>query len=260
MSTVGTDTPTLHAASADGDPLLAGLRRLMRLADGAAEPETVMRALAGELFELLGAAEVHVHHLAIAPGASPQAATRRSAAVDPVVVYMFGGDGRLSYDVPSAERPPGVAWVASTGQSVLVDGARELIGAVPRVAATGEATGALLLPLTVRGEIEAVVVVVRRGAARARRARDAAGRGPRRPGRRRARAAARARRSRDRRGDGLHEPPRDAPSPARRDRPRGARPRDASPACCSTSTTSSSSTIATGTPPGMRCCAGSHVR
>ena len=164
MSTVGTDTPTLHAASADGDPLLAGLRRLMRLADGAAESETVMRVLAGELFELLAAAEVHVHHLAIAPGASPPGGDSQVAAVDPVVVYMFGGDGRLSYDVPSAERPPGVAWVASTGQSVLVDGARELIGAVPRVAATGEATGALLLPLTVRGEIEAVVVVVRRGA------------------------------------------------------------------------------------------------
>ncbi len=162
MSTVGRDAPRLSSATSGGDDqLLAGLRRLMRLADGAAEPEAVMRALASELFGLLGAAEIHVHHLAPEPGA--QGGEPRAAAVDPVVVYMFGGDGRLGYDVPSAERPPGVAWVASTGQSVLVAGARELIGAVPRVAATSEATGALLLALTVRGEIEAVVVVVSRG-------------------------------------------------------------------------------------------------
>jgi diguanylate cyclase (GGDEF)-like protein len=162
MSTVGTDAPTLQAASPDRDSLLAGLRRLMRLADGAAEPEAVMRALAGELFALLAAAEVHVHHLASGPeahGGDPQLATG-----DPVVVYMFGGEGRLSYEMPRTERPPGVAWVASTGQSVLVTGARELIGAVPRIAVTGEVTSVLLLPLTVRGEVEAVVVVVRRGA------------------------------------------------------------------------------------------------
>jgi diguanylate cyclase (GGDEF)-like protein len=161
MSTAGRDTPTLPV-TADGDPLLAGLRRLMRLGDGTAEPEAVARALAGELFVLLRAAEVHFHHLAPAPGTpggDPQA-----AAADPVVVYMFGGEGRLSYEIPYAERSPGVAWVASTGQSVLVTGARELIGAVPRVAATGEVTSALLLPLTVRGEVEAVVVVVRRAA------------------------------------------------------------------------------------------------
>jgi diguanylate cyclase (GGDEF)-like protein len=157
MSTVGTDAPRLQVASPDGDLLLAGLRRLMRLADSAAEPEAVMRALAGELFVLLTAAEIHVHHLAGAQVGDPQA-----AAADPVVLYMFGGDGRLSYEVPSAERPPGVAWVASTGQSVLVTGARELIGALPRVAATGEVSSALLLPLAVRGEVEAVVVVVRR--------------------------------------------------------------------------------------------------
>jgi diguanylate cyclase (GGDEF)-like protein len=160
MNTVGTDTPTLPAATAERDPLLAGLRRLMRLADSATEPEAVMRSLAGELFALLGADEVHVHHLrAVADDPERDLLTEAS---DPVVVYLFGGEGRLGYEVPPAERPPGVAWVASTGQSVLLAGARELAGAVPRVAATGGVTGALLLALTVRDEVEAVVIVVRR--------------------------------------------------------------------------------------------------
>ncbi len=159
MSTVGTDTPTLPGAGADSDPLLAGLRRLMRLADSAADPEAVMRALAGELFALLGADEVHMHHLL--PVAGTPDGDPLAEATDPVVVYMFGGDGRLSYEVPHAERPPGVAWVASTGQSVLATGARELAAAVPRVAATGGVARALLLPLTAREEVEAVVAVVR---------------------------------------------------------------------------------------------------
>jgi diguanylate cyclase (GGDEF)-like protein len=160
MSTVGTDAPIPRAAPAARDPLLAGLRRLMRLADGAAEPEAVMRALAGELFALLGADEVHVHHLASGPSA--RELDPLAPAADPVDVYMFGGDGRLSYELLQSERPPGVSWVASTGQSVLLAGARELAGAVPRVAAAGGAAGALLLALTVREEVEAVVIVVRR--------------------------------------------------------------------------------------------------
>jgi diguanylate cyclase (GGDEF)-like protein len=164
MSTVGRDAPTLSVTSADGDRLLAGLRRLMRLADGAAEPEAVMRALAGELFGLLAAAEVHVHHLAPVARSGQGEGDWQGVAGDPVIVYMFGGESRLSYEVPRAERPPGVAWVASTGQSVLVSGVRELSGAVPRVAATGDVSSALLLPLTSRGEVEAVVVVVCSGA------------------------------------------------------------------------------------------------
>ena len=158
MSTVGTETPTLKAVSAEEDPLLAGLRRLMRLADSAAEPEAVTRALASELSSLLDAEEVHVHQLAADPGAPERDPTAEAA--DPVVVYMFAGESRLGYEVPRSERPPGVAWVASTGQSVLVTGARELAGAVPRIAATGGVSSTLLLPLTVRDEVEAVVIVV----------------------------------------------------------------------------------------------------
>jgi diguanylate cyclase (GGDEF)-like protein len=159
MGIAGTDTPTLNIADSESDPLLGGLRRLMRLADSAAEPEVVMRALAGELFALVGADEVHVHHLA--PLAGSQERDSR-AATDPVAVYLFGGEGRLGYEIPHAERPPGVAWVASTGQSVLLSGARELAGAVPRVAATGGVASALLLALAVHDEVEAVVLVVRR--------------------------------------------------------------------------------------------------
>ena len=159
MSTLGTETPQLQDAHSGGDPLLAGLRRLMKLADGAREPEEVLRALARELFSLLGADEVHVHHLL--PGTPPQERDPLAEIADPVIVYMFGGEGRLSYEVPRAERPPGVAWVASTGQSVLLAGARELAGAVPRVAATGGVCSALLLPLAVRDEVEAVVLVLR---------------------------------------------------------------------------------------------------
>jgi diguanylate cyclase (GGDEF)-like protein len=91
---------------------------------------------------------VHVHHLA--------------AEGELVVVYLFEGEGRLSYVAPRSERPPGVAWVASTGQTVLAAGARELAASVPRLAVTGGADCALLAPLTVRGEVEAVVVLARR--------------------------------------------------------------------------------------------------
>ncbi len=139
-------------AAAGGDPLLDGLRRVMRLADGAGEPEAIFRALARELFSLLGADEVHVHHLA----------AEESGEGELVVVYLFEGEGRLSYVAPRSERPPGVAWVASTGQSVLAAGARELAASVPRLAVAGGAGCALLAPLTVRGEVEAVVVLARR--------------------------------------------------------------------------------------------------
>jgi diguanylate cyclase (GGDEF)-like protein len=171
MSTEGTETSTgARAGAAKSDLLLAGLRRLMRLADGATEPQDVMRALAGELFAMLGADEVHVHrlldrdagsHARNAAAADPQSADQQSA--DPVVVYMFAGEGRLGYEVPRAERPPGVAWVASTGQRVTLTGARELAAAVPRLDVAGGAGSALLLPLAVREEVEAVILVLRRG-------------------------------------------------------------------------------------------------
>jgi diguanylate cyclase (GGDEF)-like protein len=139
----------------------------MRLAEGAGESEAIFRALAHELFAMLGALppdEVHVHHLTAGEGSQfgQQEGELVEQEGEPVVVYLFGGEGRLSYIAPLSERPPGIAWVASTGQSVLAVGARELAASVPRLAAAGGAACALLLPLTVRGEVEAVVVLARR--------------------------------------------------------------------------------------------------
>src|ERR1700689_222288 len=142
MATASIEAHTRPVPGTDGDPLLDALRRIMRLADGAAESEAIFRALAGELFALLAADEVHVHHLA-AEGVG-----------ELVVVYLFEGEGRLSYVAPRSERPPGGAWVASTGQTVLAAGARELAASVPRLASAGGAGCALLAPLTVRGEVE----------------------------------------------------------------------------------------------------------
>jgi diguanylate cyclase (GGDEF)-like protein len=144
----GTDTST----SSEGvESVLAGVRRLSLLADGARDSDTVFRALARELLDSPGAEEVHVHHLA-----------DDDSGEELVTVYMFEGDGRLSYLQPRAERPPGVSWVASTGRSVLIADARELAESVPRLAATGATSSALLLPLAERGEVEAVVMLVRR--------------------------------------------------------------------------------------------------
>jgi diguanylate cyclase (GGDEF)-like protein len=133
------------------DAVLAGVRRLTLLADGARDSETIFRALAGELLAVPGAEEVHVHHLA-----------DLEAEEELVAVYMFEGNGRLSYLLPRGERPPGVSWVASTGRSCLIADGRELAASVPRVAQTGAASCALLLPLAERGEVEAVVMLVRR--------------------------------------------------------------------------------------------------
>jgi diguanylate cyclase (GGDEF)-like protein len=129
--------------------VLAGVRRLTLLADGASDCDAVLRALARELLSSLGAEEVHVHHL----GAEDE---------ELVAVYMFDGDGKLSYLLPRSERPPGVSWVASTGRSVLIADGRELAESVPRLAQTGAASSALLLPLAERGAVEAVVMLVRR--------------------------------------------------------------------------------------------------
>ena len=147
----GTDTSTPDVGV---DRLLAGIRRLTALADSASDADTIFRAMARELLSVPGAEEVHIHHLG-APEAEDELVT----------VYMFAGEGRLSYLAPRQERPPGVSWVASTGQSFLAADADEFRVSVPRLAATGELSAALLLPLADRGEVEAVVVLVRRVAA-----------------------------------------------------------------------------------------------
>jgi diguanylate cyclase (GGDEF)-like protein len=136
-------------------PVLAGVRRLTLLADSAEDPETVYGALARELIAVMGAEEVHVHRLT-PPGED-----------ELVVIHMLGGDGRLSYVQPSEERPPGVSWVASTGRSFLAVGPRELTASVPRLSLTAPPSSgsdgcALLTPLALAGQVEAVVVLVRR--------------------------------------------------------------------------------------------------
>ena len=143
----GTDTST-HAGV---DRLLAGIRRLTALADGASDADAFFRALARELLAVPGAEEVHIHHLG-GPDAEDEL----------VAVYMFDGEARVSYLVPRAERAPGVSWVASTGQSFLAAELEEFQASVPRLAETGGVRAALLLPLADRGEVEAVVMLVRR--------------------------------------------------------------------------------------------------
>ncbi len=143
----GTDT---SASFAGLDRLLLGIRRLTALADTAPDSETILRALAAELLATPGAEEVHVHLLGT------------GGEEDLVAVYMFEGNGRVGYLLPPRERPPGVSWVAGTGTSFLAADADELASSVPRLAATGRMGSALLLPLTERGDVEAVVVLVRR--------------------------------------------------------------------------------------------------
>ena len=89
----------------DFPPVLAGVRRLTLLADSAEDSDAVFAALARELIATMGAEEVHIHRLVPAK------------EEELVVVYMLGGDGRLSYIQPHEERQPGVSWVASTGRS-----------------------------------------------------------------------------------------------------------------------------------------------
>ena len=132
--------------------LLGGIRRLTALADGAAEADAIFRALARELLASPGAEEVHIHHLAGA-----------GEAEDLVEVFLFEGEGRLSYLSPRAERPPGVAWVSRTRRSFLAADSDEFAVSVPRLTVTGEVSCALLLPVVERAEVEAVVILVRRG-------------------------------------------------------------------------------------------------
>jgi diguanylate cyclase (GGDEF)-like protein len=152
---MGIIAPSESAHETDAGPVLAGVRRLTVLADAAPDTEAIYRGLARELIAVMGAEEVHVHHLA---GSGEQ---------ELVVVYLLEGDGRLSYVQPRDERPPGVSWVASTGRSFLAVGPSELTASVPRLAftappPTGAVACALLAPLTIGGLLEAVVVLVRR--------------------------------------------------------------------------------------------------
>ena len=133
------------------ESVLAGVRRLTLLADGTRESETIFRALAGELLSVPGADEVHVHHLA-----------RGSADEDLTAVYMFDGHGRVSYLVPRSERPPGVSWVASTRDTYVIADGSELSRSMPRLLDSGIVRGALLLPMSLGGEVVAVVMLVRR--------------------------------------------------------------------------------------------------
>jgi diguanylate cyclase (GGDEF)-like protein len=145
----GTDT---SASSAGVERLLAGIRHLTALADGASNADSVFRMLARELLSVPGAEEVHIQHLAVDADGEEEL----------VAVYMFGGIGRLSYLLPRAERPPGVSWVASTRTSFLAADPDGLAASIPRLVETGPVSSALLLPLAERGEVQAVVVLVRR--------------------------------------------------------------------------------------------------
>ncbi len=156
------DTPAPHPVGAanalhslDATPVLAGVRRLTLAAESADTDEAVFAALAHELIAVSGAEEVHIHHL------------RPSGEEEPVVVYLLDGDARLSYLQSREERPPGVSWTQSTGRSFLAVGPRELTASVPRLSLTappseGTAGCALLTPLSLGGQVEAVVVLVRR--------------------------------------------------------------------------------------------------
>jgi len=142
-----------------GDPLLAGVRRMTLLADHADGAEAIFRTLARELLGTPGADEIHVYHLADAGAGAGE-------EPEQTVIYLFEGEGRLSYLARRDERPPGVSWVAGTGRSFLAGSGEELAASVPRLALVGgapEPAGcALLLPLSVRGEVEAVVLLARR--------------------------------------------------------------------------------------------------
>ncbi len=152
LAASGEDSPT--ALGADG-AVLAAVRRLARAGDIADGEEAIYATLARELMSVLGAEEVHVHLL------DPH------GHCDRVVVHLFDGDARLSYVQPVAERPPGVGWSQASGRSFLAIGARELTASVPRLSTVSppvpDATPcALLVPLTLAGQVETVVVLVRR--------------------------------------------------------------------------------------------------
>jgi diguanylate cyclase (GGDEF)-like protein len=153
------------AAGEDGDrqadTVLAALRRLTRLAETPGAEDAVYAGLARELIGVLGAEEVHVHLL------GGGQAVGQEEEQDLVVVYLLGGEGRLSYLHSESERPPGVGWAQCSGRSFLAIGPRELSASVPRLAGSAPAgeqgpSCALIVPLALAGEVESVVVLVRR--------------------------------------------------------------------------------------------------
>lgn len=146
----GTDTSTDVLPGAG--QLFGGIRRLAAIADTAADPEEIYRALARELLASPGGEEVHVHHLS----------GRGEDGGELVVVYLYGGDDRLSYVLARGERPPGISWVATTGRSFLATRSEEVAATVPRLEEAGSVSCALLMPLADRGEVHAVVMLVRR--------------------------------------------------------------------------------------------------
>ena len=95
MGGAGTDT---FEEPARAGSLLAGVRRLTLLADSADDGEEIFRGLARELLLAPGAEEVHVHRLSKPP-----------VEDEPVVVYLFEGEGRLGYLMSRSERPAGVS-------------------------------------------------------------------------------------------------------------------------------------------------------
>ncbi len=144
-------------ATHDGEePLLGCMRRLAGLAERASEPEEVFSALARELNIAAGAEEVHIHHLGAGAGER-----------DLVVVHLPGAGGKLSYLSPRGERAPAVSFTARTARSFLASGQRELTAGLPRLLAGPEpASSALLVPLVLRGEVAAVLVLLGRRDAR----------------------------------------------------------------------------------------------
>lgn len=132
---------------------LDSVRRLTLLADRVGAPEAVHTALASELLIAVDCQEVHLHHVSAA------------SENDLVVIHLLDGDGRVTYLSPRAQRPAGVGWVASARQPLLASSEDDLASSVPRLAQTREVEGALLLPLVVSGETQAVAILTRhRGA------------------------------------------------------------------------------------------------
>ncbi len=147
-----------HGGDLDVASLVAAMRRLAAVADRAGDAEQVRRAMARELMAVVGAEEVILHHL-----------SSTADGRELVVVYLFEGDGRLSYLVAPAERPAAVSWVASTARCFLAASERELIASVPRLAqGPSPVRSALLVPLIVRGETQTVVVLASRETGRLR--------------------------------------------------------------------------------------------
>jgi diguanylate cyclase (GGDEF)-like protein len=146
---------------------VAAMRRLAAIAERAGDPDRVRRAMVSELMGLAGAEEVILHHLRKGDHDRGELdrgdLDRGDLDLYELVVYLFDGEGRLSYLCPRAERPAAVSWVASTGRSFLATGERELQASVARLCKDASAVRcALLAPLVMRGEIEAVVVLISR--------------------------------------------------------------------------------------------------